>query len=131
VDELFQVMQDSLQRFLARWYGPADHATGRLPSGARRVPVPLQRWYDITSRWDVPASWSEPAGRPAHHLLKPDMIKIADGKMVFWGESQWVWEWAFEPGGDDPAVFDREHRAGGAWQPTGVALSGFLAHRSV
>ncbi|MGH3763053.1 hypothetical protein [Actinophytocola sp.] len=118
--ELFHVGRDSLERFLSRWYGPAD----RQPAATAvdGTPRPLRDWFELTARWSAPVVTQ-------NHVLSQPWID--DGKLVFWEENQGVWLWATAPDGDDPPVYDRENVDGDSWQPTGESLSTFLLHVAV
>jgi hypothetical protein len=123
VRELFLVEDDSVERFLTRWYGPPDRPSSSS-AAEPGLPGPLRRWFETTSRW------SRPVATQNHVLARPTP---ADGMRVFWLENQAAWQWAIDSHDpdDDPAVHDRENAAGAAWQATGATLSTFLVHIAV
>jgi hypothetical protein len=120
VRELFNVTEDSLERFLTRWYGPADReAFEAVPCSG---PTPLVRWFSTVPRWS--------AFHPTqnHVQAKPGTDR---GKLLVWVENQRVWLWAVDPDEDDPPVYDRLADPFTEWRPTGVRLSVFLLHVAV
>jgi hypothetical protein len=118
VHELFDLDDDTVARFLARWYGPPERAGG-VPVAARGLPAPLRDWYAAAGRYAAPVTFH-------NTVLDPDEVEEDDGKCVFWVENQAVYEWAFDPGDDDPLVYERSTGDGEPWYPTGVRLSAFL-----
>jgi hypothetical protein len=120
--ELFEVGPDSLERFVTRWYGPADRSSGVPVGVGGDAPRPLREWFELASRWSTPITVQNRV------LSSP---RVDAGKVVFLVESQGVWLWATDRGDGDPPVYDRENVQDRPWQPTGVPLSTFLLHVAV
>jgi hypothetical protein len=123
VEELFDIGQDSVARFLARWYGPPERPPTLLP-GAQRLPRPLRDWYAATSCYLRPVT-------VYNTVLGPEKVEEVDGKLVFWLENQEVYEWGCDLDGDDPFVYERPSVEGAPWYPTSVPLSAFLVSVAV
>ncbi|GAB3870959.1 hypothetical protein GCM10029964_006410 [Kibdelosporangium lantanae] len=118
--ELFNVTADSLDRFLTRWYGPADREpAGAVPCSGPRA---LTDWFATVPRWS--------AFHPTQNHVQADP-RPDRGKRVVWVENQAVWLWAVDPDEDDPPVYDRLNDPFTEWRPTGVRLSTFLLHVAV
>jgi hypothetical protein len=118
MEELFDIDGRSLERFLRSWYGPPDQAAAIAPA-AGRLPAPLRAWYAAAGSYSAPITFH-------NKLLEPDGVEERDGKYVFWMENQSVYEWAYDPDGDDALVFERSTTEGEPWHPTGVQLLAFL-----
>jgi hypothetical protein len=123
VEELFDIGPDSVRRFFATWYGPPDRVGG-IPGAAERLPSPLRAWYEAASSYSTPVMFH-------NMILDPGEVGEVDGKLVFWLESQEVYEWAADPDDDDPLVYERATVDGEPWHPTGVRLSAFLVSVAV
>jgi hypothetical protein len=73
-----------------------------------------------------------PAGVFEHNrLLRPDELMEADGRIVFYLESQGTFAWAAEVGQDDPPVWGRRNEHREQWQPEEEPLSRFLVQAVV
>jgi hypothetical protein len=123
VNELFDLNRDSVARFLARWYGPPDQPD-RVSATAECLPGPLRAWHTIAGRYSTPITFQ-------NHMLPPEQIHEADRKLVFWRESQGVYEWGVDPTGDDPPVYERATAPGEPWHLSGVRLAAFLVSVAV
>jgi hypothetical protein len=123
VDELLHQTNDSLERFVARWYGPLPE-----PASWRNAdlscPPALQHWYALSRR--------APLTSQNDVLERQRLTPGEDGMVVFYVENQGVWLWAYDPAdGDDPQVHERENEYGIAWTPSGSRLSEFLLQVAV
>lgn len=61
-----------------------------------------------------------------NQLVRPEELRIDDGKIVFLVENQAVCLWATEPDGEDPRVWYRNNEEGEPWLEEPERLSGFL-----
>ena len=115
-DDRFRVLQELVEY----WHGPIGPTDGLSETelSAYRMPALLRRWY----RWA-----GQLMGDLFHqnHLLAPTALEVKDELLVFYGENQWVYEWATEFEGDDPPVFGRYNHEQ-RWEPEGVTLSQHL-----
>jgi DivIVA domain-containing protein len=113
--ELFQLAEDSVERFFARWYGPPDQPAAE--SAGRALPAPLRRWYAAAGRYSR-------AVTSHNEFVAAAELAEQDGKLVFWVERQAGCRWSVDPAGDDPEVYERPD--GDEWAGTGLPLSEFL-----
>lgn len=124
VEELLSISDDSLEKFLFRWYGEPDlpsRPMSEVVTGVR-VPTRLRTWFNLTSQWsgDIVTSSGPP---------DPLDLDVDNGKLIFWVDGQGSWEWSVAISGEDPPVFERE--VGSDWVPTRESLSEFLLHVTV
>ena len=102
------------------WHGPirTDDGISEGELTGKEIPSPLRSWYRLAGRRKEIMSGQ-------NILLLPDKLEIKDGRMLFYGENQWCYEWATQPTGNDPPVYGR-YNATDPWQPEGMSLSEFL-----
>lgn len=107
----------ALTTFLERWYG---NPLSELPDVAQPAigPAPLRRMLSIQAV--VPDVVRQ------NQLVRPEELRIDDGKIVFLVENQAVCLWATEPDGEDPRVWYRNNEEGEPWLEEPERLSGFL-----
>jgi hypothetical protein len=109
-----------LQLLVKYWNGdvqPGDGFSDDELSGIQ-IPETLKWWY----RWA--GRRNEILGRN-NVLLSPDRLSLNDGLLCFYGENQWVYEWATSASGEDPPVFGR-FSGEGPWQSQDMRLSEHL-----
>jgi len=110
--ELDVVEDDSLARFLPRWYGPPDRMTATHPLPV--LPEPLTEWYRLTDRWSLPIC-RDHVFRPANDLdLTADLVEF----------------WSADDGSDRYAYDASDHVFEGGL-PTGLTLRRFLVYIAV
>ncbi len=124
MEELLSISDQSLVRFLARWYGEPDRPARAVSPGSidSRAPKHLRDWLSVVAQWS----------RDVVSLSSPlDILEIdADGEnLIFWRAEQGVYEWSFAPGSEDPLVYQRGDDP--FWTATGESLSQFLLHVTV
>ena len=113
-----------LKTLVEYWHGAIGPEDGIPESELKgvRLPMPLRWWF----RW---------AGRRTNILsgqntfLGPDKLKTKDGRLLFYGENQWVYEWGTMHEGDDPPVFGRYPTCNGdepPWETEAITLSEHL-----
>ncbi|MGW5800727.1 hypothetical protein ACWFQ7_25315 [Streptomyces bacillaris] len=114
----------SLLRFLQRWYGPPKKL-GAILEESPGIPKELVEWHEIAAQW---------SGVITSHNYAIPLPELAaeDGKIPFWVENQGTWVWAFDPNGDDHSVYERDPSdEPTSWKRTGERLSEFLIHATV
>jgi hypothetical protein len=111
-----------LRELVYYWHGPIGPDDGLPQEVLRelRIPEALRWWYGWAGRRTNILSGQ-------NYLLDPDRLKLDPGGdvLVFYGENQWVYEWATLPEGDDPPVFGR-YRSDDPWEPEEITLSEHL-----
>jgi len=119
VFELDVVEDDSLARFLPRWYGPPDRAAliqpaSLQPPRAPSLPEPLDEWYRLTDRWSLPIC--------RDHVFRPakDLDRTAD-LVDFWHTDDGSERYAYDA---DGYVFEQGI-------PTSIPLRRFLVYIAV
>jgi hypothetical protein len=112
VFELDVVGDDSLARFLPRWYGPPDRPVPTRPLPA--LPEPLAEWYRLTDRWSLPIC--------RDHVFRPaDDLDLAADLVEFWSSDD----------GSDRYAFDAADQVFEQGVPTGLVLRRFLVYVAV
>jgi hypothetical protein len=108
-----------LRALVEAWYGPVSKADGIPEERLARLdlPEPLRRWYAL--------------GGARHGLVDGQNVLLGprevrrDGPLaVFYGENQWVAEWAWRGDAADPEVWC--NCDGEGWKQDGCTLSEFL-----
>jgi hypothetical protein len=114
VFELDVVEDDSLARFLPRWYGPPDRPAPTRPRGTKPLPEPLDEWYRLTDRWSLPIC--------RDHVFRPaeDLDRTAD-LVDFWHTDDGSERYAYDA---DLYVFEQG-------TPTSIPLRRFLVYIAV
>jgi hypothetical protein len=109
-----------LQQFVQYWHGPIGREDGLAEEETRQLSIPrvLRWWYQWAGRRSEITTGQ-------NMLLRPKDLISKDGKLVFYGENQWVYEWATLCNGDDPPVFGRYDEAD-PWEPENITLSEHL-----
>jgi hypothetical protein len=110
--ELDVVEDDSLARFLLRWYGPPDRPvpTRALPA----LPEPLAEWYRLTERWSLPIC--------RDHVFRPVAdLNLASDLVEFWSADD----------GSDRYAYDASDQVFEGGVPTGLCLRRFLVYIAV
>lgn len=118
VYELDVIADDSLGRFVARWYGLPDRPRRDLdlPGVPELLPEPLAEWHRVAARYSLPLSRD-------HVMLDPGDLVESGGLVRFWvGADDW---YSYTPGAFDPLVVENDTTA------TGVTLSRFLVYAAV
>src|SRR5262245_15332940 len=112
--------KDVLTSLVKYWHGeirPSDGLSDAELAGVQ-VPETLRWWYCWAGRR------TEVLGKN-NDLLSPKHLSSKDGLLVFYGENQWVYEWATDPTGEDPPVHGR-FRGETKWQAQEMRLSEHL-----
>ncbi|WP_344506126.1 hypothetical protein [Dactylosporangium maewongense] len=113
--ELDVIADDSLGRFVSRWYGLPDRPRRDLdlPPG---LPAALADWHRVASRYSLPLSRD-------HVMLAPADLTESAGLVRFWsGTDDW---YSYAPGPTDPLVVESDTIE------TGLPLSRFLVYAAV
>jgi hypothetical protein len=121
--ELDEITDDSLARFIDRWYGPAN-TPAVVSTASIRLPSVLRGWHERLLERSVPLV-------RFNELVPLDDIDDEDGMAVFWVENQAVMVWGFPFGDEDPAVHERYNEEDATWRPVGLALSRFGVYAEV
>src|SRR5690348_6772152 len=112
VFELDVVEDDSLARFLPRWYGPPDRPVPARPRPA--LPEPLAEWYRLADRWSLPIC--------RDHVFRPAAdLDLAADLVEFWSADD----------GSDRYAFDAAQLVFEQGAPTGIPLRRFLVYIAV
>lgn len=109
-----------LRRLAEYWHGPIRAEDGLAETDLQGVvlPGPLAWWFRLAGRRPEILSGQ-------NKLLPPDRLKIVDGRLRFYVENQYCYQWATHPEGDDPPVFGRLEDAD-PWESEGMRLSEHL-----
>lgn len=124
MEELLSIFDESLVKFLVRWYGEPDRSASAvsLTSIDSRVPKNLRDWLNIVARWSCSiVSLSGP--------LDAMEFDESGERLIFWHSDQGVCEWSFAVGSDDPLVYQRSGDQ--TWIAITETLSQFLLHVTV
>jgi hypothetical protein len=114
VYELDVIADDSLGRFVSRWYGLPDRPRRALDLPG--LPEPLAEWHRVAARYSLPLSRD-------HVMIDPGDLTESGGLVRFWvGADDW---YSYAPGAFDPLVVENDTVA------TGVTLSRFLVYAAV
>ncbi|MET7420920.1 hypothetical protein [Dactylosporangium sp. NPDC005555] len=116
VYELDVIADDSLGRFVSRWYGLPDRP--RSPLDLPAMPEPLAEWHRVAARYSLPLSRDHAMTAPA------DLDGSGSPGLVrFWsGTDDW---YSYAPGSSDPQVIENDT------VETGLPLSRFLVYAAV
>ena len=118
VYELDVIADDSLARFIARWYGLPDRPRRDLdpPGVPDLLPEPLAEWHRVAARYSLPLSRD-------HVMIDPGDLVESGGLVRFWvGADDW---YSYAPGAFDPVVVENDTIS------TGMPLSRFLVYAAV
>ncbi len=109
-----------LEKLVAYWHGQIRLEDGfsEKELNGLAIPYPLRWWYRRAGRRKKILSGQ-------NLLLEPHKLLVRDGRLVFYGENQWCYEWATLFDGEDPPVFGREAITD-PWEPEGIVLSEHL-----
>jgi hypothetical protein len=115
VYELDLIADDSLARFVSRWYGLPDRPLRPLDLPLD-LPRPLADWHRVASRYSLPLSRD-------HEMLPPWDLTPSGDLVRFWsGTDDW---YSYPPGPADPLVVENDTTS------TGLPLSRFLVYAAV
>jgi hypothetical protein len=120
MEELENIDESSLDRFMARWYGVMR---SRSDVDDRQIPPALARWFELAT-----------AGRERvtqyYRVRSPDALAVEDGLLVFCDDPAGEFVWACGQRAADPPTFERMND-GSRWRDTGFRLSSLLLHVAV
>ncbi|WP_165245155.1 hypothetical protein [Paludisphaera soli] len=122
-----------LREFFDQWHPPLRPAEGdpaaTLDAAAMRLgvdlPAALREWYAIAGR--RADAWSR-----QDVFVRPDRLRIEDGRIVFYEESQAVVRWGVGVEGrqaEDPPVFVSSEDEHGEWLEESPSISLFALQR--
>lgn len=115
--ELDTVEDDSLTRFLPRWYGPPDRPpppASAVPSLPPSLPSALDEWYRLAARWSLPICRD-------HVFRAAGDLDLAAELVDFWSADD----------GSDQYAYDAAHQVFEQGVPTGIGLRRFLVYIAV
>jgi hypothetical protein len=120
IDELENVDDSSLERFMARWYG-ARLTDGDLAQPG--IPLPLAQWFGLVAAG---------GGRVTQYyqVRSPDALSVVDGLLVFCDDPAGEFVWACSQQVADPPTFERMNDET-QWRETGHSLSSLLLYIAV
>ncbi len=109
-----------LRTVVEYWHGAIGEGDGLSGEEVEKGSLPgvLAWWY----RW---AGRRKEILSGQNHLLGPGQVEMEEGKLLFYGENQWVYRWGVDVEGEDPAVYGR-YELGEPWEEEGVRLSEHL-----
>jgi hypothetical protein len=109
-----------LRQLVGYWHGPIRPEDGfdERELGGQAIPYPLRWWYGWAGRRST-------IMRVQNSLLDPDELRVLDGRLEFYVESQYCYQWGTLLEGDDPPVFGRSETRD-PWEPEGITLSEHL-----
>jgi hypothetical protein len=109
-----------LQELVQFWHGPIGPGDGMDEDQLAGIPMPqpLRWWY----RW---AGKRHEILSGQNILLEPRELKVDDGRLRFYVENQYVYQWGTLLEGDDPPVFGR-YDDGDPWEVENLRLSEHL-----
>lgn len=117
-DSILTLLRDpgpeTIERFLAAWYGPARLAAQPIPPGA--APLAVRELAALVARW--------PRSFRCNHL-EVEGPRLGDRHRLFYREAQSVFEWAVEADGSAVLVWGRE-APDGEWLREREPLPRFL-----
>ncbi|WP_147267890.1 hypothetical protein [Spongiactinospora rosea] len=125
MEELLNISDDSLIRFMTRWYGPPSKSPDSTSIDCRvSASRNLMKWHQLAGCWDAEIT---------HQSSAVPLSELAEknGFIEFWVESQGCWSWAISSDAEDFQVFDRDPEIEEAWAPTSENLPDFLLHATV
>ncbi|WP_158708663.1 hypothetical protein [Streptomyces bikiniensis] len=77
-----------MDSFLSSWFGPAKSSAKEIGPEFDWIPAGLKKWYEITSRWEIPVEGVK-------RLIPPSEILEEEGKFIFLMD-QGGWAWSFD-----------------------------------
>ena len=116
-----------LQQLVEFWHGPIRPEDGMSESEITSLPMPfpLRWWYRWAGRRTAIMTGQNWLLMPRDFEHRYRMLRVQNGRLVFYVENQGVYEWATLQHGEDPPVFGRlEGR--GRWANEGITLSEHL-----
>jgi hypothetical protein len=112
VYELDVIADDSLGRFVARWYGLPDRPRRDLPGVPDLLPEPLAEWHRVAARYSLPLSRD-------HVMIDPADLVESGGLVRFWaGADDW---YSYAPGNVDHAPGASDHAPGASGHAPGAS----------
>lgn len=111
---------DVLRTVVEYWHGPiasVDGISGGELAGIE-IPRALAWWYEWAGRRREIMSGQ-------NRLYAPGELRDVDGRLLFYAENQFVYQWATVREGDDPPVFGR-YESRDPWEPEGMRVSEHL-----
>jgi hypothetical protein len=116
-----------LRELVEFWHGPIQPEDGMSDSESTSLPMPfpLRWWYRWAGRRTEIMTGQNWLLIPRDFEHRYRMLRVQNGRLVFYVENQGVYEWATLQHGEDPPVFGRlEGR--GRWANEGITLSEHL-----
>jgi hypothetical protein len=112
--------KEVLQSFVKYWRGTIKSGDGFSAAELDGIQMP-----EVLKWWYVWAGRRKEILGGNNNLLSPNRLSLKDGLLCFYGENQWVYEWATSASGEDSPVFGR-FTGMGSWQPQNMRLSEHL-----
>lgn len=118
---------DVLQQLVNFWHGPMRPEDGMTDAEmtSQPLPLPLRFWYRWAGRRTAVMTGQNILFVPCDFQNRHRMLRVANGRLLFYVENQGVYQWSTLQYGDDPPVFGR-HDGRGRWASEGIALSEHL-----
>jgi hypothetical protein len=124
IDVLTRSPPGTAAQFLREWHGEGLPASARAAEDVPEfVPAPLREFYVAVG--------NRPDAIVQNRLIDPSELRLQDGQLLFYVESQAVYLWATEPAAQDPPVWGRENVPDASWEEEGEPLSRFLVQVAV
>jgi hypothetical protein len=120
MEELENIDESSVDRFMARWYGVTQ---SRRIVDDQRIPLPLAHWFELVASGGHLVT-------QYYQVRPPDALSTVDGLLVFCDDPGGEFEWACAQQDADPPTFERMHDES-QWRDTGFRLSSLLLYIAV
>jgi hypothetical protein len=120
MEELENIDEWSLDRFMTRWYGvtrPRDDGDDQ------RIPRALRRWFEL-------AAAGEGRVTQYYQVRSPDALTAVDGLLAFCDDPAGEFVWACAQQEVDPPTFERIDGES-QWRDTGFRLSSLILYIAV